>query len=111
MFIHLAQYLAGVADGNDIAGKVFCDNATGTDDNIVADRDARNDDHVGTDPAVFADMHGCVVLISLLPKLRRNGVAGGRYRYMGAEHRIIAHINVRIVNQSQIKLAYTFLPK
>ena len=99
-----AQDAAGIADRHDVCGEVAGDDAARADHGIVADRDARQDDRARADPAVSADADGEIVLIYFLPQRGLNGMSRRRHGDVGAEHRVVAHIDRRVVHESQVEI-------
>ena len=57
MVIYLANYSARRADRDRIRRDVVRDDAPRADDRIVADRDARQNDHARAEPDIFANMY------------------------------------------------------
>ena len=66
VFSDFAQDAAGVADGDDPARQIMRDDAARSNHGIVADGDAGQNNGARSDPAVFPDMNGGVILICLL---------------------------------------------
>ena len=101
---HRAQHAAGVADRNDVIGQVMGDDAAGPDDDVVADRDAGQDDRPRAKPAVTADAHRHIELIEIFPQGGQNRMGAGRDRDVGADHRVIADIDRSIVHKGEVKI-------
>ena len=69
MFVDFADDFAGSSHRDDITRDVLCDDGSCADDNVIADGHARRHDDASAEPAVLADMHGEVVLVSLSAKI------------------------------------------
>ena len=73
MLVDFAQHAAGVAHRHTVRGDILRHHAARTDDGVVADGNAGQDERARADPAVFADMHGQIVLQRRRRKLGRMG--------------------------------------
>ena len=74
---------AGIPATTVLAGDVFCNDRTGTDNGIISDSDSRNDRYPRTDPDITADYDRC--RIEGLPLLRRHAVIERCERHVVAD--------------------------
>lgn len=86
MFSDFTQDTAGVADGDDPARQIM------------------RDDAARSDPAVFPDMNGGVILICLLAQRGQDGVRRRCNDHIRRKHGIIADIDMRIIHQREIEI-------
>ena len=97
MFAYFTQYLAGIAHGHNIRGQILCHNTACTYYRIIPDGNAGQDNRSGSDPAVSANPDRHIILIRFFPKLGQNRMSGGGNGNIGAEHGIIAYVDMGIV--------------
>ena len=71
MLVDFAKNLAGLANSNYIGGQVLRHHAACANDDIIANTDPRENDHISANPTVFSNMHRRIILIALLCVLRR----------------------------------------
>ena len=90
---------------------VVGDAAARADDRAISDCDAGQHDDPRAQPAVAADAHGLVELVLPGAQLRRDGVRAGVDGHVGADHRAVADIDVRIVNKRQVKVGVDIFAK
>ena len=96
--------MARIADCQHIRRNVLRHDASGPDHCIIPDRHARHDNHTGSEPAVLADMYRQIILICLFTQLRQQWMIGGRQHDVRSEHRMISHIDMRIIHTGQPKI-------
>ena len=104
MLADLAHHSARVADGNDVGGDILCHDAACADDGIIPYRDSRQHHRARAEPAIFTDMHGGVILERLLAQLGHYGMPRRSDGYIRAEHRMIADIYMRVVDEGEVEI-------
>ena len=96
------QDAAGIADCHNVFGNVLRYDAPRADHAVLADTDAGNDHDVCADPDVFTDMYVPDILKRFFQQLREDRMISVRDRYVGAEHHLIADIDMTVVHKRQI---------
>ena len=104
MRIDLPKHFAWISHSHHIGRNILSHNAARADDCIIPNTNTGYDNGACADPAVAPDMYRSIILIDQLPQLGQYGMPGSGNGYIGAEHRIIAHINMGIIHQCQIKI-------
>lgn len=80
VFIFVGNFtkdVAGIADGDDIVGKILCHNASGADYYVIADFDTGHDYGVSANPHIVPYGDGDAVLIAGISGFRMERVSGG----------------------------------
>ena len=102
MVVDLTQNAAGIAHRHHVIGQIFGYHTARAHHYVVSDGDAGQDDGARADPAVSADVYGSIVLVCLLTQFEQNGVSRRGDDDAGAEHGIVAHVNVGVVHAGQV---------
>jgi len=98
---YFPHYFAGVSHSHNVCRYVLGYNTSCTDDGIISDCNTGHNKNTCTKPAIFADCYAHIILIAQLPYFGKNGVPCCCHNNIGAEHGIITHIDVSIVNEGK----------
>ena len=106
---YLAEHTARIACGNDVCRDIFCNDCACANNSIVSYLNSRDYDSSCAYPAVFSDTDRLVILVCLLAELRQYRMPCRRNGHIRPEHRIIAYVNMCIVDHRQIEIGvYVF---
>ena len=104
MLIDFPHDPAGVSECNDAGWDVFGHDASGSDDGIIADRNARKDDGPSPDPDIVPDMDVFVELIVLHPQFGEDGMGCGGQGDVGSDHDMVADIDIPVIDRGQVEI-------
>ena len=91
-----------IPDRNNVVRYIMCDNTSGADYRILPDMNPRKKNGCCTNPGVITDPDILVVLKAPGAKLRFLRMISSGDDHIRAEHNLISHINMTIINKSQI---------
>ena len=92
--------MGGIAHDDDVCGNVLRHHGAGTDNRVVADSHAGQDDGTCAEPYVAADVNLPVASNLVLAQTGRDGVDARGQRAVGANHRVIADEDVAVIHEA-----------
>lgn len=98
------RHAARDAIRHDVCGDVLVDHAARTDDQIVTDGDARQNDRRRADPHVPAHVDGQIVLVGALAQTWQDRVGVRDEHDIRRDHRVVADIDVLVINEGDVRV-------
>ena len=98
VFVNLSNHSAGIANCYHVGWQIFRDNTACTNDDLVANGNARQNNCTCSNPAIFPDVNRHIILIDSFSEFRKNWMSSRCNNHTRCKHRVIANINMSVID-------------
>ena len=111
LFADFSNHSAGITNCNHVGRQVFRDNTACTNNDLVANGNARQNNCTCSNPAIFPDVNRHIILINSFSEFRKNRMSSRCNNDTRCKHRIITNINMSVIDHCWVEIGIDIFPE